>query len=206
MPALSPPLVPDSEEAREWLQEELSREVYSQSPSFWEWLLSKIEQLIHNITSYGNGLEAVFLPLVILALVAGIIILAFIYGRPARRSRGADPVVGGVWQEDDTRTAEALQQSAAQAAAAGDYTLAVIEQFRATVRGLEEQGAIETTAGMTASEVAQIISVVQPGVRDLARHAAARFNGSLYGALVASETDYTVMLEFDSALTAVITP
>lgn len=203
MPALSPPLVPDSEDAREWLLEELSREPYSQSPSFWEWLWSQIERIIQAITSYGNGLEAVFLPLVVVALVAGIIILAFLYGPPARRGRRVETAAGGMWQEGDARTASALQQSASRAAAAGDYSLAVIELFRASVRGLEERGTIETTAGMTATEVAQIISGTLPGARDLADLAATTFNGARYGALAASEADYRVMREFDSALTEV---
>lgn len=202
MTPFSPPLVPDSEEAREWLLEELGREVYSEAPSFWEWLLEQINRIIQRITEYGDGFDAVFLPLVVLALVAGVIILAFLYGGPVRRRRRvAPPPEDGIWESGDARTAEILRQSAARAAAAGDYSLAVIEQFRATARTLEEHGSIETTAGMTAGEVGHRIATAVPAAHGAAGPAAGRFNNARYGAIRASAADYEAMLDFDSAAT-----
>src|SRR5699024_10577201 len=138
----------------EWAREELSRSVYSTGPSFWEWLWAKCLELREKITSLGSGLGPAFVPLIILTLVAAVIILALTLSCPIRRRRAAAGAPGAMWQDDDARSAAELREAADSAGTGGDFTLAVIDQLRATVRALEERGLLETTRGMTAMEVA----------------------------------------------------
>ncbi len=199
MPAFAPPLVPDSEEAAEWAREELSRSVYSSAPSFWEWLWEKFLELLEKITSLGSGLGPAFVPLIILTLVAAVIILALTLSGPIRRRRAAD-TPGAMWQDDDARSAAQLREAAHTAATGGDFTLAVIEQFRATVRALEERGLLETTRGMTAMEVAGTAALVFPQRSEPLHRGADSFNEALYGNRPATHAQYIALRDLERDL------
>jgi len=199
MPAFAPPLVPDSDEAAEWAREELSRSVYSTGPSFWEWLWAKFLELLEKITSLGSGLGPAFVPLIILTLVAAVIILALTLSGPIRR-RAAAGAPGAMWQDDDARSAAQLREAADSAATGGDFTLAVIEQFRATVRALEERGLLETTRGMTAMEVAGTAARVFPQRSEPLHRGARSFNEALYGNQPATHAQYIVLRDLERDL------
>lgn len=200
MPAFAPPLVPDSDEAAEWAREELSRSVYSTGPSFWEWLWAKFLELLEKITSLGSGLGPTFVPLIILTLVAAVIILALTLSGPIRRRRAAAGAPGAMWQDDDARSAAQLREAADSAATGGDFTLAVIEQFRATVRALEERGLLETTRGMTAMEVAGTAARVFPQRSEPLHRGARSFNEALYGNQPATHAQYIVLRDLERDL------
>ncbi|HLR57874.1 MAG TPA: DUF4129 domain-containing protein [Beutenbergiaceae bacterium] len=200
MPAFAPPLVPDSDEAAEWAREELSRSVYSTGPSFWEWLWAKFLELLEKITSLGSGLGPAFVPLIILTLVAAVIILALTLSGPIRRRRAAAGAPGAMWQDDDARSAAQLREAADSAATGGDFTLAVIEQFRATVRALEERGLLETTRGMTAMEVAGTAARVFPQRSEPLHRGARSFNEALYGNQPATHAQYIVLRDLERDL------
>lgn len=200
IPVFSPPLVPDSDEAREWAREELSRSVYSTRQSLWEWLWEQLTALLEKITSLGSGFGAAFVPLVILGIIVAVVILALTFSGPIRRRRAAVEASGGMWQGDDERSAAELRAAAHGAATAGDFSLAVIEQFRATVRALEERSLLETTQGMTASEVATAIGAIFPSHHHALRSAATTFNDALYGAHRAGPADFTALVELERHL------
>ena len=200
MPAFAPPLVPDSDEAAEWAREELSRSVYSTGPSFWEWLWAKFLELLEKITSLGSGLGPAFVPLIILTLVAAVIILALTLSGPIRRRRAAAGAPGAMWQDDDARSAAQLREADDSAATGGDFTLAVIEQFRATVRALEERGLLETTRGMTAMEVAGTAARVFPQRSEPLHRGARSFNEALYGNQPATHAQYIVLRDLERDL------
>lgn len=201
MPAPSLPLTPDSDEAGQWARDELSRGVYSDSPSLWEWLWEKIVDLIDKIVTASSGLDSIFLPLIILAVVAAVVILALVFSGPVRRRRRSQPVrVGGVWQGDDARSSAQLRAAATDAAAVGDFTLAAIEQFRAIVRRLEEHSVVEATTGMTAVEVAATAGTEMPGFAEQLRAGAGLFNESLYGTRPATQAQFTDLRRLADAL------
>jgi|SRR5690625_211516 len=200
MPAFAPPLLPDSDEAAEWAREELSRSVYSSAPSFWEWLWEKFVELLEKITSLGSGLGPAFVPLIILALVAAVIILALTLSGPIRRRRAASDAPGVIWQDDDTRSAAQLREAAHTAATSGDFNLAVIEQFRATVRALEERTLLETTRGMTAMEVAGTAAVAFPQQSEPLHRGANSFNEALYGNHPATHAQYIALRDLEREL------
>lgn len=194
------PLLPDSDEAAEWAREELSRSVYSTSPSIWEWLWEKLLELLEKITSLGSGLGPAFVPLIILALVAAVIILALTLSGPVRRRRARSEAPGGIWQDDDARSATQLREAAEVAATEGDFNLAVIEQFRATVRALEERNLLETTRGMTAMEVAATAARVFPERSEPLHRGARSFNGALYGNQPATHAQYIALRDLERDL------
>lgn len=200
MHTLATPLLPDSDEAREWAHEELSRGVYGTEVSWWELLWEAIRGLLARIADATSGLGPVFLPLIILSLVVAAIILAVVLGGSHRQNRRRTPAGVGLWEEDDHRTAAQLRDAARVAASAGDFRLAVVEQFRALVRELEERSLLDATAGMTAWEVARLATGIFPRETDELLRAAELFNSVLYGESVAAGPDFHRLLDLDSRL------
>src|SRR5699024_867864 len=93
-----------------------------------------------------------------------------------------------------------LREAADSAATGGDFTLAVIEQFRATVRALEERGLLETTRGMTAMEVAGTAARVFPQRSEPLHRGARSFNEALYGNQPATHAQYIVLRDLERDL------
>lgn len=194
---MTPPLTPESDEAQRWLEEELLKGVYSEQRSFWAWLWEKISEFLERVFAQADGIQGVFLPLLILAVTGGIITLAFIYGRSVRRPRSRRATPTGMWQAEDHRSADDLRQAARQAASASDYSLAVIEQFRAIVRSVEQRGVIEPTDGMTALEVARDIARGFPDHAPEIQNGATLFNSALYGTGRARASDYESLVHLE---------
>ncbi|KQQ28021.1 DUF4129 domain-containing protein [Frondihabitans sp. Leaf304] len=147
---MSAPLTPSPDEARRLLQEELAKGEYAASrpglldraaSAFWDWVTS---------LRFGSveGAPALVL-VVLLVVVAAVLVVVFVvYGLPRLNRRGvADGALFGV---DDSRSADDLRTSAARAAASGDHAQAIIEQFRAVARALDERDLVTTSPGTTA--------------------------------------------------------
>src|SRR5690625_4054296 len=181
MPAFSPPLLPDADDARQWASDELSRRVYHDDPSLLEWLWEKFLELLDRIISAGSGLDSAFVPLMILAVIAAVVVLAIMLAGPLQRSTRHAPGAGAVIAEDDARSAADMREAAQRALRAGDYPLAAIEQFRAIVRRLSDRAILDVAAGMTASEVAAFASEPFPDLSGELAQAARVFNRALYG-------------------------
>jgi hypothetical protein len=147
---LDVPLTPDDKQARDLLAEELAKSEYQAAKPTW------FDQLVQGFFDWMNGLTVgnatgppAFGLLLVLVVVAALVVIAFlVFGLPRlnRRSR----VSGSLFGEDDARTAAQLRTAAATAAAAGDYSLAIAELFRAIARGLAERTLLTTTPGTTA--------------------------------------------------------
>ena len=67
-------------------------------------------------------------------------------GRAGAVSRRPAARTGACWRTTTTRTAAEIRAAADAAAAAGDWTTAVLERFRAIVRGLEERAVLDERA------------------------------------------------------------
>jgi len=196
----TPPLLPDSEEAREWAREELSRSVYSTAPSLWERLREWLADLLETLAGYGGGLDVAFLPVVIVLVGAAAILFAALYGNSRRR--GALAPAGAVWAGDDRRSAAELRAAAGAARDAGDYARAAVEMFRAIVRAAEERGEVEASAGMTAVEVARALAAQFPDHHPGLQAAAGVFNEAMYGRGHAEPADVEHLTHLDAALAA----
>lgn len=186
------PVDPDAETAREWAINELAKREYTQAgeswlDAFWRWL----SELFSSIRRVGDGLGSIGLPgaIVLVVLGAGVValILWLVVGplRRSRRTASDAEIFGG-----DTRDSAALSADADSAAAAGDWQTALVHLYRAIIRHLDERGAIDVFAGMTAHEAAVEAGRVFAGVAsDLAIDADA-FDDARYGRSVTTEADY----------------
>ena len=151
----TPPLDPTAQQARAQLQLELAKAQYqSARPTLIDTIITKVINWflsLFNGQLIAPGVDPT--PLIVIAIAILIVIAAllgyFIFGRPrinARRKAAA----GSLFGEEDERDAAALRRDAERAAAAGDYTTAIEDAFRAIARGLSERTVLTTFPGTTA--------------------------------------------------------
>jgi len=145
------PVDPDAATARRWAREELLDPVYHQQRSLlsrlWDWAA---EQLAGLRTPAALDPWAVLL---VVAVLVAVVVVAFLVGGPVRRARTSSPG-RSVLDADDTRSAQQIRAAADAAAARDDWSLAVLERYRAIVRGLEERTVLDERAARTAHEAA----------------------------------------------------
>jgi hypothetical protein len=182
------PVDPDSETARQWAIDELSKDRYQEhGPSWieraWDWVLDKLDHLV-NLDISGDSLVAVL-------IVAGIILILFLVIRavvgPVRRSFKAKRTHSVF--EDDSRSSAEMRSAADAAAKAGDWDLAILERFRAIIRSLEERDLIDDRPGVTADEAATETGVRFPDVLTRIGWAADLFDQVRYGHGAATQSD-----------------
>jgi hypothetical protein len=192
------PVEPEPDEAREWLITELSKPPYQAAQPT---LLDRISQAI------GEWFSSLTLPDgppgaglgVVLALIVGAIIIALlIFGLPRlnRRSR----VTGALFGDDDDRDAATMRRDAAAAAARGDHTLAVAEQFRAIARGLAERLVVTTFPGTTAHGFAQQAATVFALEQERLVEAAVVFDAVRYLGAEGTAAQYDELVSLDATL------
>jgi hypothetical protein len=175
------PVDPDADQARDWLENELGKPQYQAARPTWFDLVSQaIGDWLGSLRlPSGEGLGGL-VPLVIVLIVVALIVVAFIvFGRPRLNRRSQLPV-GALFGADDTRSAAELRASAERAAAAGDFTTAIEEAFRAIARQLAERTIVLTAPGTTARDFAHRAGVAFPALgRELAE-CAVLFDGVRY--------------------------
>ncbi len=145
------PVDPDAATAQRWARDELLDPVYHQRPS----LLSRILQWISEQLS-GIQTPGAFTPVALVAvvvLIVAVVAIAFAVNGPVRRARRLASE-RSVLDADDARTSDQIRRAADAAASAQDWNLAIIERFRALVRGLEERTVLDERAARTAHEAA----------------------------------------------------
>ena len=112
-------------------------------------------------------------------LVTGLVVAAFfLFGRPRLSRRSS--VTAELFGEDDTRGSAELRRSAEQAAAAGDFTLAIEELYRALARNLAERTIVEVSPGTTARGFARRAGTAFPAEADRLESSAADFDEVRY--------------------------
>jgi hypothetical protein len=193
------PVDPDAATARRWATDELAKPVYHQRPS----LLSRI---IEWIADQLSGVSAAGLPspvvlLLVVVVIAAVVAVALVLNGPVRRSRRVASE-RGVLDADDVRTADQIRRAADAASGAGDWTLAVVERFRAIVRGLEERTVLDERAGRTAHEAADAAALRLPGLGTELVTAGRLFDQVAYGHESASAADDTRLRELDAQVRA----
>ncbi len=198
------PVDPDSPEAKRWLIAELAKPQYQQArPSPLEdWINGFLDWLNGLLDSLGNaqipGIGGL-LPIVLVGVVVVLLVIAFlVFGLPRinRRSRPAGELFG----EDDDRDADALRRDAQRAAAAGDFTTAGAELFRATARRLDERTIVSAFPGSTARDVARRASAAFPAAAERLAAAAADFDAVRYLDVPGTEQQWRRMEQLDAEL------
>ena len=194
------PVDPDAPEATELLVNELSKAPYQVArPTPFDLLAKAVSDWLDSLqVGAAQGPPALGLT-VLIALVVGALVVAFlVFGLPrlGRRSR----VTGSLFGEDDARTAARIRQDAERAAAAGDYSTAVVEMFRSIARGLAERTIVTTTPGTTARAFAARTGLVFPQLAERLVVAAASFDGVRYLDRTGTVEEYTAIASLERDL------
>lgn len=169
---------PDPDQARSWLESELSKAEYHQQ-SLLERLQAWLMELWAHLTAAASGASglsmaaAVTLALVVIALAC--VVVPRIRRTPAvRRDHKAVLHPQQVSADEHRSRAEA-------ALAAGDYAEAVVEAMRALARRMVDRGVLEETPGSTAHEIAVAVAEAFPAEKPRLLTAAGLFDAVQYG-------------------------
>jgi hypothetical protein len=187
LPRLSPlvsadvPVDPDAPDARKLLLDELGKPEYAAArPTLVDRIAQAIQDWLASFRAPEGGAAVNLFPLVVTILIVGLIVAAFfVFGRPRLRRRST--IAGTLFADgDDTRTSAQLRASAQQAAAAGDFVVAIEEMFRAIARQLAERTVVSVTPGTTAQEFASRAGGAFPDHAERLTHGARAFDGVRY--------------------------
>lgn len=175
------PVTPGGDEARRWLVDELAKAPYQAArPNLFDLVAQAIVTFFADLfTAKGSSAPDVLLIVGLLVLVAIVVTALLLFGLPSRnrRSTGA----GSLFGDEDRRTADDLRRAAAAARKAGDWSLAVLEGFRAVARGLDERTVVAVFPGTTATGFAQAAAGAFEAERGALAGAATAFDGVRYG-------------------------
>lgn len=195
--ASGPPVAPDEQTAREWVEAELRDPVYAEHrPGLVQRAITWVLDRLGTVGDTGPSLWFWVVALLVIALVVVLVLRRVGAVRATARAATATGEIG----TDPAVSAEEYRRRAGAAAAAGDWRSAVLEQFRATVRSLEERTVLEPRPGRTADEAAAEAGVLLPErARDLAA-AARTFDDVCYGDRQAGPEQHRRLAETDAAV------
>lgn len=196
------PVVPDDDEARRWLVDELAKGPYQEAePNIIERIIAAILEWLGSLLEGLRPLEAGPGTL-LLALGAAVVIAAAVWLVRPRLNARRKVDSGGVFASDTVRTALEHRQLAVSAAASKDWDTALTERLRAVIRSAEERGVIDSQPGRTAGETAvQLRTAFGPSAAETS-WLADRFNEVHYGSQAADAQDYRRATAIDDLLTA----
>jgi len=196
------PVDPDSDEATQWLIDELTKAPYQAAkPTLFDRISKAFSDWLASLSiGDGNGIPTV-VSIVLLSLIAVAIIAAIIvYGVPRlnRKSQHTDTLFG----EADYRTATQLREAAEQAAAREDFASAIADMFRAIARGLSERTLVSMTPGTTGHGFAGRASRVFPELATELAASADTFDRVRYMRKPATRKEYEELLALESLVRA----
>ncbi|NJC22941.1 hypothetical protein BJ994_002017 [Arthrobacter pigmenti] len=195
------PVQPDDEEARQLLQEELSKPVYQEAePSLLERIWTEILNWLGELLGQIRGVDAGLGTILLAVGAAVVIVIAVLLVRPrlnARRKRSGP----AVFEQTSRLSAEAHRALADEAAAGSNWDEALTERFRAITRSAEERLVLDDQPGRTAGEVADRLQGAFSAFETDISWLALRFNEVHYGARPATPSDYERSVALDRNLT-----
>ncbi|MGW9404538.1 DUF4129 domain-containing protein [Arthrobacter sp. NPDC055585] len=193
------PVEPDADQARSWLENELSKAEYQDAqPSLLERAVAKILEFLTDLLS---GIQGVGAPAGILLLALGALVLLALAVLVVRPRLNARRKPAGLFDEAGAdQDAAAHRALAEQAAQAGDWDGALAERLRAILRSAEERVILHPQAGRTAQEAGTALSAVFPAEAEEIRWLSRRFDEVRYGGSRAAEPDARRAADLDAAL------
>jgi hypothetical protein len=180
------PVDPDAATARRWAVQELLDPVYHQQRSLLSRLVDWLAELLAGLRTPA-ALDPVAV-LIVVVVIAAVVVAAFLVAGPVRVARHGR-TDRFVLADDDSRTSDEIRAAAEAAAAAGDWGLAVLERFRAIVRGLEERTVLDERAARTAHEAALAAAARLPALGAELVAAGRTFDDVAYGDVPATAQD-----------------
>ncbi|WP_333811696.1 DUF4129 domain-containing protein [Timonella senegalensis] len=186
----APPLTPDADAARTWLESELRNPIYNNRESWFSRIWRRITEWLDSLS--GADFNPWFLVLVVVGLIV-VGVIGYLVMGPVRRSVRAKKS-GDVSLLDPTLTALDYLALARSHAGRGDYAAACVDGFRGVIRSAEENVVISLSPGRTASEAAKEIASARPTLSNETSWAANLFDGIEYGSGTASAEDCARMI------------
>ena len=195
-----PPVLPGREEAGRWAAEELAKGPYREAePSWLDQALAEFARWLRSLSGDGTpGADGGFAVPLLLTIAAVIIAVAVIVVRPRLNARR--PAAREVFDADTSLSPEVHRERAAAAAARGDWSAAVVEQFRALVRAAEERTVLDAQPGRTADEVAAGLGRAFGAYARELEESAQAFDAVRYGGANAGPAEHAALVRLDAAL------
>lgn len=195
------PVQPDAGTARRWLLDELAKPAYAAAQP------SPIDRAAQAFLTWFTGLFDVkgsdtpplALAVAIAIVVAVLVVALLLFGLPRRNRRST---IGSLFGADDRRSAEEMRRAAEAAMGRSDWSLAVLERFRALARGLDERTLVAVFPGTTASGFAAAAARAFPTELQELQAAAELFDGVRYAEEPATREDALSVFALDDRLVA----
>ncbi len=203
--AYEAPIDPDADTARRWLEEELAKDIYRDNHS--DWLQRVFDWISKQFNRLDRSTEELTVGSIPGSIIAGVLfailiaVLLYLVLGPLRRSRRTS--ASATVFDDDDRSASAMQTSAEEAAARGDWDLAVLERFRSMVRRAENRGIVAVVPGMTAYEFVKAAAVPMSHLATDLLWSGDLFDGIRYGHASGSREAYERVGRLAESLTHV---
>ena len=195
------PVQPDPDTARGWLQAELADPVYHERVDLMSLLLTWLQEKWAELLEAADGRMSLGAAWVVVAALAVVALVTWWVAGPLRRRRGAGRGSTDVFG-DDLRTAAEHRAAAAAASARHDWDTAVLEGYRALLRGLDERALLDLVPGSTAHEGAHDAALRFPDREVELVAVSVLFDDVRYGHRSAGEADARAVGELDAALAA----
>ncbi|MDK1327160.1 DUF4129 domain-containing protein [Arthrobacter sp. zg-Y1143] len=193
------PVDPESDQAREWLSDELSRDVYADAePGLLQRAWKAVTEWLGDLLDGLEGLDAGPGTLVLALAAAAVAVIVVLIFRPRFSSAAKKP--GKVFAQDLIEAAQQHRARAEQAEAAQRWDEALAERFRAMVRSAEERVVFEARPSRTAAEAGAGLASAFPEARTELLWLGRRFDEVMYGTEHASSDDCRRAAALDGAL------
>lgn len=199
IPFLSPPLVPDADEARALAEAELAKATYDNSPTLWDAIVGWFRDVLDLIfRSIGDGGTSTILAITlgVVAVIVIVLLLRIRNTRSVRQRFGASPI----FSHDDARSPERIRADAKVAADRGEWGAATIERFRAMIRAMVQRTIILEDQGLTAQEAVRIMQQAFPESASELTMASQIFDDLFYGHRPGDQDTYVAMVELDATI------
>lgn len=195
---LDVPLVPDAPDARDLLQQELSKPEYQTAqPTLWDVVSKAFWDWVNSLRVPGDGPFTSLFPVIAMTVVVlGIVVAFIVWGVPRLNRRSTRHLE--LFGERDDRSADELRRDARAAAAVGDWTLALQELYRALARSLAERTVVQVMPGTTAHGFAARAAVAYPAEQQSLVSAADVFDAVRYLDAVGTETQFRELEALDA--------
>ena len=194
----------DPDEARRLLERELGRAEYDGAHvTWWDRFSRGFFEWLGTLRPDGIGSPAfgrTLLVIAIVVIVAVVVLVVVARGLPRRRARLRAERLGGVFDDDDLRSAASIAEAARTALRSGDWSTAVLEGYRALARGLGERDLVPDVPGATARAIAVRAAVVFPASEAALHDAASTFDAVRYLGAEADERTARQVVETERAI------
>ena len=104
---------------------------------------------------------------------------------------------------DSAVTVQELRATLREAVGSGNWSQAVIAQFRLVVKLLDEHDVVEDTPGLTALEAAEQVASLAPLCATAMFESARIFNGVRYGDVRAEQSDYLQIVDTEKTVSEI---